>query len=213
VQYQDGAAAVAVSVTAQWKPCPYATSIPGLLPFTDIQQSSVEAGKLRWPEVRRYAQPLDDGSVLADYYLFYKTEVRTASGTTAVLWAELQQQETKMARSRQGRTQRTQSGKGPAADALRAACDEKVDAMRSAIKRAQKVLDRRTGPRKMDRKGEQIAKQAAKAKTRHEEKLRLARTNQAASADARRGIVPANGDLVLEGGAGRETLSLAEALA
>jgi hypothetical protein len=41
----------------------------------------------------------------------------------------------------------------------------------------------------------------------------LARLDPKLGAGARRGIVPANGDLVLEGGAGRETLSLAEALA
>jgi hypothetical protein len=41
----------------------------------------------------------------------------------------------------------------------------------------------------------------------------LARLDPKLGAGARRGIVPASGDLVLEAGAGRETLSLAEALA
>lgn len=41
----------------------------------------------------------------------------------------------------------------------------------------------------------------------------LARLDPKLGAGARRGIVPASGDLVLEGASGRETLSLAEALA
>jgi len=41
----------------------------------------------------------------------------------------------------------------------------------------------------------------------------LARLDPKLGAGARRGILPASGDLVLEGASGRETLSLAEALA
>jgi hypothetical protein len=127
VQYQDGAAAVAVSVTAQWIPCPTSTSMPGLEPLTDIRQSSVEAGKLRWPEVRRYERPRDDGSVRADYYVFYKTEVTTASGASReVLWARrhvLRRVAKKGAKSEPD---------APRDKALHAACDAKVKARKSA---------------------------------------------------------------------------------